>query len=371
VATATPEAAPQQQRLAAVARSRPRTRAAGISLILAVVLAALAVVSLAIGRYAVPVGDVARILLAQVAPLERSWSETAEVIVVTVRLPRILLAILAGAALGASGAALQGVFRNPLVGPHIIGVSSGASFGGALALLLTTTLPFVVAGAFAFGLASLACVFALAHLVGSGASGGTSRTGSTLVLVLAGLIVSALFSALVGLIQFAADPETKLPLIVFWLLGSFATANSGKAAILAVFVLAAGAPLMGLRWRLNVLSLDEDEARSFGIRVEATRWFVLALVTLLVAAQVAVSGVIAWVGLAVPHLARMLVGADHRALLPASALLGGAFLLLVDDLARTLTSSEIPLGILTALVGAPAFALLLRKTQGRGWMRRG
>ncbi len=366
---ATPSAAARNSAAAAEPLRRPR--ALGISFALALVLAALSIVSLAIGRYAVAVDDVARILVAQVVPIERGWTQTAEAIVLTVRLPRIVMAILAGAALGASGAALQGVFRNPLVGPHIIGVSSGASFGGALALLLTAALPAVVAGAFAFGLGSLACVFALARLVGSGASGGAGRTGSTLVLVLAGLIVSALFSALVGLIQFAADPETKLPLIVFWLLGSFATANAEKVAILAAFVLAAGALLMGLRWRLNVLSLDEDEARSFGIRVEATRWFVLALVTLLVAAQVAVSGVIAWVGLAVPHLARMLVGADHRALLPASALLGGAFLLLVDDLARTLTSSEIPLGILTALVGAPAFALLLRQTQGRGWMRRG
>lgn len=188
-----------------------------------------------------------------------------------------------------------------------------------------------------------------------------------LMLVLAGLVVSALFGALTSLLVFVADPETKLPGIVFWLLGSFAAADYDKAAIVAVATVLGAATLLALAWRVNILSLGDEDAASLGIRVEPLRWAILTACCLIVAGQVAVNGVVGWVGLVVPHIARMIVGADHRRLLPAALLVGAGYMVAVDGIARTATAAEIPLGILTALVGAPIFAVLLRTLQRRGW----
>ena len=190
-----------------------------------------------------------------------------------------------------------------------------------------------------------------------------------LALVLAGVVVTGFFGALVSLVQYLADTEDKLPAMVFWLLGSFATANWEKFWLIAAPVAICSLLLLGLRWRINLLSIGDEDAKALGVNVEPLRWFILVLVSCIVAAQVAVSGIIGWVGLVVPHMARMLVGPDHRVMMPASLLIGALYLLIIDTMARTSTATEIPLGILTALLGTPVFALVLKQTQrgGRGF----
>lgn len=318
---------------------------------------ALALAALTIGRYEVSTAQVLAILGLPVIPAEPA-GVVAERVVLLIRLPRLLEALVIGAGLGLSGAALQGVFRNPLVGPQIIGVSTGAAFGGALAIFLGIGLAAMIGTAFFFGLGAMLIVFLLSRVDG--------RT-PVLMLVLAGVVVSAFFGALTSLLTYLADPNDSLPAIVYWLMGSFAAATYPKLSAVTAVTLLGGAVLLALRFRINVLSLGDEEAQALGVPVEAVRWAVLLAVTAIVAGGVAVAGVIGWVGLVVPHLARMLVGPDHRLLLPAAALVGAGYMVLVDTLARSLTVAEIPLGILTAIVGAPVFAWLLRKTQAGGW----
>lgn len=325
--------------------------------VLALIFVGVAVASLGVGRYDIPVQRVIEILLDPLVPVSSPISAVERSVVLTVRMPRILLAMLAGGGLALAGAALQGVFRNPLVGPQIIGVSSGAAFGGTLAILLSFSRFGLLASAFLFGLFALFLVYLLNMMVGR---------RNILALVLAGVVVSGFFGALVSLVQYLADTDDKLPTIVFWLLGSFATANVEKLKLIALPVVGACGLLLALRWRINLLSLGDDDAAALGVRVEFLRWLILCLVTVIVAAQVAVSGIIGWVGLIVPHMARTLVGPDHRAMLPASLMIGSTYVILIDDLARALSSTEIPLGILTALIGTPVFAILLRHSQAKG-----
>ncbi|MEF2070274.1 FecCD family ABC transporter permease [Consotaella aegiceratis] len=318
----------------------------------AVLLLAAMLVSLGLGRLSIPLGTVGGILFQSILPIEPTWAVLDERVVLLVRAPRILLAALSGAGLAACGAALQGIFRNPLVSPQILGISSGAAFGGAAAILFGVSGGLLVGSAFAFGIVALVSVGLIARIDG--------RT-ETATIVLAGIIVGALFSALVSLLQFVADPDSSLPAIVGWLMGSFASATWGKALLAVPPVLIGSLGLFVLRFRVNVLSLGDDEARSFGVKVERDRWIFFVLVALTTGAVVAVAGVVGWVGLVVPHAARLLVGEDHRVLIPASALLGGAYLVAIDTLARTATAAEIPLSVLTAIVGAPVFAILLRR----------
>jgi iron complex transport system permease protein len=318
------------------------------------------VVAMALGRYPVPVGHVVEILVGQVTGRAYPEPVTEHDVVMLVRLPRVLLGALVGGGLAVSGVALQAAFRNPLVSPQVIGVSSGAAFGGALALVLGLGTGYLVASAFVFGMAALGVVF----LVTAGRGG-----ASMLMIVLGGVVTGSFFSALVSLLTYLADPYTTLPAIVFWLLGSLATATFGKVLVAAVPVLVGTTVLCALRWRINVLSLGDEDAAAVGMRPRPVRWTLLTAVALIVAGAVAVSGVIGWVGLVIPHLVRMWVGPDHRVLLPVSFLVGAAFLVTVDTLARTLTAGEIPLGVLTALVGAPAFFVLLRRNRDRVWDR--
>jgi iron complex transport system permease protein len=314
-------------------------------LALVISVLALGVGSLSLGHYPLPLSEVFH-QLTHYSPS----SGIAGQVVWSVRLPRILMALLAGGALGLCGATLQGVFHNPLVDPHIIGVTSGSAFGGTLAILLGLDPMLMMGSTFFFGLSALILVYAIAALQGR---------ENALVLILSGIILSGFFAALVSLIQYQADTEEVLPNIVFWLLGSFATANWHKVWMLAIPVCIAAAILFQLRWRINLLSLSDKDAKAQGVSVVALRRSVLFCCALLVAAQVAVSGSIAWVGLVIPHLARLLVGVDHRRLLPTAFLLGGGFTIIVDDIARTLMQAEIPIGIITALVGAPLFTVLL------------
>lgn len=321
---------------------------------LAILLVVVAIISLGIGRYDIPFARVVQILWAPISAPDVPVTPTEANVVFTVRMPRILLALLTGAGLALSGATLQGVFRNPLVGPQVVGVSSGAAFGGTLAILLSLSRYGLLGSAFAFGLSALVIVYALNGIV---------ARRNILALVLAGVVVSGFFGALVSLVQYLADTEDKLPTMVFWLLGSFATANWEKFSLIAGPVVICGLLLLGLRWRINLLSLGDEDARALGVNVEPLRWLALVLVSCIVAAQVAVSGIIGWVGLVVPHMARMLVGPDHRVMMPASLLIGALYLLIIDTIARTATGTEIPLGILTALIGTPVFVLVLKQTQ--------
>ncbi len=318
------------------------------------------VASLSMGRYSIPFGTVLAVLADNVLPIGAEYSRTEESVVELVRLPRILAAILAGAGLALAGAALQGVFRNPLVGPQIIGVSSGAGFGGALAILLFGTASAVVGLAFCFGLLAMGIVYAMSRV------GGQSPV---LMLVLSGVVTSAFFTALTSGVKYVADPDDKLPAIVYWLMGSLASTGWDDIPVIGLPVVLGGLVIVGLRFRIDVLSFGDEDAQAMGVQVERTRWMVLIAVALISAAVVAVLGVVGWIGLVVPHFARMLVGPGHNMLLPASMALGALYLLVIDNLARTATPAEIPLGILTALIGAPVFAILLRRTHLSGWRR--
>jgi iron complex transport system permease protein len=308
--------------------------------------------SMASGRYQVPVAHVVAILLAHVMDITPTWTPTERIVVEAVRLPRVLTAAIAGAGLSLCGAVLQGLFRNPLVGPQTIGISSGAALGGVTAILFFGFGIFVQAGAFIGSAAALLAVLAIHR---------SDSLSPILTLVLAGVVVSAFCSALVGLVTYIADPETKLPDIVFWLLGSFASANWWKLLLLSVCTAVAGVVLIGMRWRINVLSLGDEDARTLGVHPARDRLILLTATCLAISAQVGVSGTIGWVGLVIPNLARMIVGADHRRLLPISTLMGAIFLVVADTLARDLTPAEIPVGIVTAIVGTPVFAYLLRR----------
>lgn len=312
-----------------------------------------ALLSLGIGAFPLPLNKSITILCQPFSTQSELFSGVEHHIIWHIRFPRIIMAFCAGAALALSGATLQGIFHNPLVDPHIIGVSSGAAFGGSLAILLGFSTALLVLSTFLFGMFTLFLVFLTANFISK---------GNRIVLVLAGVILSGFFSALVSLIQYLADSEEVLPSIVFWLLGSFATANWNKLAILLPFMLITGSLLIRLRWHINVLSLGDMQAKMLGISIHKTRWLALFSCALLIAAQVSVSGSIGWIGLIIPHLSRFLVGNDHRHLLPASLLIGGIFMIMIDSLARSLIAAEIPIGIITALFGAPIFTLLLLKT---------
>lgn len=324
--------------------------------VLAVAYVVIVVFSFAIGQYHISFVDVIKVLFSRVLPLSRTWNETVEVVIFQSRLPRILASMLVGGALSIGGASFQGIFYNPLVEPYILGVSAGAGFGAALAILLGQSMIVTQLSAFAFG---LLCVFL--SLWVAGARKTTRRSRSHITLVLSGFIVSSIFSSFVSIVKFVADPHSKLPSIVFWLMGSFAAASYKAIAVSAPVIIAGSLLLVLLRWRINILAMGDDEARTLGENPERLRLAVVLITTLIAASSVSLSGIIGWVGLVVPHIARMLFGSDHRKLIPGSLFLGSAYLLLIDDISRAVATAELPIGVVTALVGAPVFALLLRK----------
>ena len=315
-------------------------------------LLALFLLSFVVGRYGVPLGQVVRILLSGVLPLEQTWTGNMAIAVLNVRLPRILLACLVGCGLSAAGTGYQTVFQNPMAAPDILGASSGACFGAALAIL--TGQGAVMITVFAF-LASLLSV-ALVYLVGN-----HTRGSRVVNLLLAGIMVGSLFSACTSYIKLVADPTNQLPQITYWLMGSLSGTRMGTVRFAAVCMAVGLVPLLLLRWRMNLLTLSPDEARAMGVHTDRLRLAVILSSTVLTAAAVSVSGMIGWVGLVIPHLSRRIVGSDCRRLMPMSCLFGAAFLLLVDNMARCLTATEIPIGILTAFVGAPFFIYLMVK----------
>jgi iron complex transport system permease protein len=282
----------------------------------------------------------------------------AGVVIWNIRLPRVLAAMLVGAALAAAGASYQIMFRNPLVSPDILGVSSGAALGAVCAIFLSLPILAIQGFAFAGGLLAVALVSTIAS--------GVRGVDTTLVLVLTGVVMGALAGAATSLLKVMADPYDQLPAITFWLLGSLARVTSGDLLPVLPAVILGLIPLVLLRWRINVLSLGDDEARALGIDASRLRLIVIAAATLITASVVAIAGVVGWVGLVIPHIARMLVGPSFAVLLPVAAVIGAGYLLLVDTLSRTLGAVEIPLGILTAVIGAPFFLWLLARGR-RGW----
>lgn len=320
-------------------------------------IALITVMSLSLGRYSVPFNEVLRMLAGQVIEVRQTWTAQEEQVVLGSRFPRVLLALVVGAGLALAGATLQAVFRNPLVSPQVVGVSNGASFGGVLALVL---------GLGSVGLVSLAFLMGMVALVLVIWIGKTKTGGSVLMIVLGGVVVSALFSALVSFMTLIADPYTELPSIVFWLMGSLSAASPAKVLIAIIPIGLGTLVILALRWRVNILSLGDEDAKSLGINPQPLRILLLVMVALMTAGAVAVVGVVGWVGLVVPHFARLVTGPDHRVLLPMSALMGAGYLALIDTLSRSVTATELPVGILTAIIGAPVFITLLRAVHRRG-----
>lgn len=311
---------------------------------------ALVLFAFGVGQFPIAPGELAALLSQKIFGSGETAS-SASIVLFEIRAPRIAAAFVVGAALAAAGAAYQNLFRNPLVSPDILGVSSGAALGAVIGII--AALPWIATQTLAFtgGLAAVGLIFGIGHRL---------RTQDpVLALVLIGVVVGSLLGAGVSLAKVLADPFNKLPAITFWLLGSFAGVTGRDALFVTLIVVASVIPLFLLRWRINLLALPDDEARTLGLSVSRTRLWVVIAATLMTAASVAVCGIVGWVGLVIPHAIRLLIGGEFSRLLPLSMLVGGSFMLLIDTIARSLTSLEIPPGVLTALIGAPAFIGLM------------
>ena len=330
---------------------------------LAIAMLAAAIASLAIGRYSIDVSLLAATLThfpeAVSTMIAGGDLPNEELVLFKMRLPRIVGAILIGGALGMAGAAFQGMFRNPMVSPDLLGASAGAGFGAACAMLVAAPVGVITGSAFLVGLLAVFLTYLISIAVGKGSA-------NNVVLVLAGVVISALFQACISITKYVADPYSQLPGITFFLMGGLSSVTWKDVAVLTAPVAIGAVVLYGLRWRINILSLDDEESRALGMETQRVRAIVIVFATLITAVSVAVSGIIGWVGLVIPHFVRMLFGPDYRRLLPASFFGGALYLLIMDDIARGMFPMEIPIGILTALVGAPVFVLLLLRFKG-GW----
>ncbi len=324
--------------------------------VLGAVFLAVLLGSLLVGRYALSPGQLVHMLWARISGGAADWPISDDKVVFAVRLPRVAAAALVGAALAVSGAAYQGMFRNPMVSPDILGASTGAGFGAAAAILLGAGYFGISAAAFCCGLLAVAAAWLVSRL---------SKADQAVALILAGMMISSLFSAGTSFVKLVADTQQQLPAITYWLMGSLSSIKDKDVVFLAIPVALGMIPLFFLRWRMNLLTVGEEEAQSMGVNTRRLRGAVIVCATLLTSASVAVSGMIGWVGLVIPHFCRMLFGYDYRRLIPAGALFGAAFLLAVDDIARLVTTGELPLGILTAFVGAPLFLYLIATGGGR------
>ena len=320
-----------------------------------VVLIAGLLFAFTVGRYPVSLADLVHVLFAKASGQQPQVPAAVESVILQVRGPRVLAAVMVGSALAVAGTAFQGLFRNPLVSPDILGASSGAALGAVVGIYLSLGVFVIQLFAFIGGLFAVAAVYVIGSMVRS--------RDPILVLVLTGVVVGSLLGAGVGLVKYLADPYNQLPAMTFWLLGSLAATTVSDLIPLFGPVAIGALVLIALRWRMNAMSLPEEEARALGLATGPLRIAIVAAATLVTSASVATAGIIGWVGLVVPHLARSLVGPDFARLLPAAAILGGGYLLLIDTLARTAAEVEIPLGILTAVVGTPFFIWLLASVQ--------
>lgn len=326
--------------------------------VLIVAMAVLAVVCLGIGRFDVPIAQTFKILVDQVVPsvFQSTWSDQMRSVIVDIRLPRVLASLLVGCALALSGCLYQNIFRNPLVSPDLLGVSNGACLGASVAILLHWATFGIQLAALVMGLVAVGITVTIPKFF---------KNRTNLMLILAGIVTSGFMGALQGITKYVADPDNELASIIYWTMGSF---SSVKNEVLFPSIVSIGVILvvvMMFRWRVNLLALSEKEAKTFGVNVKRGRALCIVASTVMTAVAVCMSGTIGWVGLLVPHMGRLVVGEDSRWLLPASAVIGAIFMLLVDTLARNMMSSEIPLSILTGLIGAPLFIFLLAKQKAR------
>lgn len=319
-------------------------------LIFILLFVAVFIVSFAIGKYPITPGELLHVLFGKLTGGARDWPKQVELVIFKIRMPRVLAGAMIGAGLSAAGAAYQGLFRNPMVSPDVLGASAGAGFGAAVSLFFGLGFGAVAANAFIGGVLAVAVAYLISIHV---------RQNQTLGMVLAGIMIGSVFSAGTSFIKLVADPDNTLPTITYWLMGSIAGVTTQKLWGAAGPVLAGMLILLLLRWKLNLLTMGEDEAKSLGVNTRVQRTVIVIAATLITAACVSISGLIGWVGLVIPHFARMIVGYDYRTMLPVSMLMGASFLMLVDNVARSIVTSEIPIGILTAFIGAPFFLYLI------------
>lgn len=307
--------------------------------------------SFSLGRYPVDFLTLIKVLLSRIFPIERSWSAQVESVIFQIRMPRILLAIFIGAGLSLSGLVYQGLFQNPMVSPDVLGATSGAGFGAALALLLGASYSLTSLSSFLMGIVAVMLVLLISRRL--------SSYMSVLSLVLGGIIISSLFSSLINFMKLIADPEEVLPEITYFLMGSLSSVRWEDVPFTCIVITLAIIPIILLRWKLNVMTLGEEEARSLGINTKRVRIIAILSATLMSSVTVATAGMIGWIGLVIPHFARMAIGCDYRKTIPTTLLMGSSFLLLVDTISRNIGTVEMPLGILTSFIGAPFFLYLM------------
>ncbi len=326
---------------------------------LVILLIVTIVISYSLGRYPLQIPSLLDYFWTTITFQPPEVSSEVISVITNIRFPRITAAVLVGAALAIAGASYQGVFRNPMVSPDILGASAGAGFGASIAILLGFSQFFTQITSFLFGLAAVALTYLISKVVGR-------RDSTILVLVLAGMVVGAMFQAFVSIIKYEADPFSQLPEITFWLMGGLSAFETEDLLMMLIPLAVGFAVLLALRWRINILSFGDAEASALGVNATHLRLVIIIAATLVTSSAVSVVGQIGWVGLVIPHFARMIVGPNYRYLIPASMLTGAIYLLIVDDIARNLLTMEIPLGILTAVIGAPVFVILLLKSK-KGW----
>lgn len=307
-------------------------------------------VSFFVGRYPIKPSQLVLVLLSRIFPIEPTWSKTVESIILNVRLPRILSSAIIGAALSISGLSYQGMFKNPMVSPDVLGTSAGAGFGASIGILLGLSYISISLISFTFGLIAVILVTFISSKL---------MNQKTLALILGGIMISSLFTSGTSFVKLVADTNNTLPAITYWLMGSLASVRKSDVYFLLIATVIGLIPLVLLRWKLNLLTLDEDEAMSLGINTSLLRKIVIFCATLVTSAAICVGGHIGWIGLVIPHFTRMVVGCDYRISLPVSILMGSSFLMLVDTISRSLITSEIPIGILTSFIGAPFFLYLM------------
>lgn len=321
-----------------------------INLALFLVLIILVIACLCVGKYSISPGECMHILWGKLTGMESTWNGMDEKLLMGVRFPRTMATVIVGAALALSGAVYQGIFKNPLVSPDFLGVSSGACIGAAVAILLSMSSGMIQIFAFFGGILAVSLTVFIPKAM---------RSDSNIMLVLAGIIVSGAMTSILGFIKYIADPETQLAAITYWQLGSFAYVDNGTVLSILPLSAAAAAIILAMAWWINILSLGEQEAQSLGVNVSLLRGVCIVCSTVLTAGAVCISGTIGWVGLVIPHFGRMLIGSDNRALLPACCFIGGIFMLVVDTVTRIIGPAEMPVSILTGIIGAPFFAWLL------------
>ena len=321
-------------------------------ILLSLGLIVLFLVSLALGRYRLEIGQIVNILLSRAFDISPTWAPMAEVVVFQIRLPRIIASMLIGAALATAGATYQGMFRNPMVSPDFLGVTSGASIGAALAIILGLSFAVVQVFAFVFGITAVLITTSIPKLL---------RNSSITILILSGIVVSGLFRSVMSIMRYVADPDTALPSIVFWQMGSLSTVSIREVMYVSLPMILCLIVLVRLAWWVNIMALGEIQSTLVGVNYKLYRRVGIVASTLLAVFSVSIAGEVGWVGLAVPHLSRLLVGVDNKKTMPVCILAGAIFLLLVDTLARNISTAEIPLSVLTGFIGAPFFIALIFK----------